>query len=150
MADFLVALGARDQPTVQLAGPDLVLGAVAAHGRLRDIDQPSAAATDLTFTSHISLGELPPLIQDANPCFLAAAADEEGPAGCLRKILREARGTWPGIAGQQNRRLSGLLEMFGSAAQLHMWRADCHVPHGGLPPQEACQWPKLLFAMRLF
>ncbi|MEW1724794.1 DUF317 domain-containing protein [Streptomyces sp. NPDC093109] len=78
VADFLVALDARDQAVVPLAGSELVLDAVAAHGWFRDIDQPQAAATDPTFTSHISLGEVPPLIQDADPRVLGA---EERPDG---------------------------------------------------------------------
>lgn len=81
MADFLVALDARDQPAVPLADPELVLGAVTGHGWLRDIDQPQAAATDPTFTSHVSLGEVPPLIQDADPRALTTEADEAGPSG---------------------------------------------------------------------
>ncbi|MFC9131347.1 DUF317 domain-containing protein [Streptomyces sp. NPDC057099] len=81
VADFLVALDASDQPAVQLAGSELVLDAVAAHGWIRDIDQPQAAATDPTFTSHISLGEVPPLIQDADPRALTTEGDERGPAG---------------------------------------------------------------------
>ena len=68
-------------PPCRFGGPELVLDAVAAHGWLRDIDQPDAAATDPTFTSHISLGEVPPLIQDADPRALTTAADEAGPAG---------------------------------------------------------------------
>ncbi|MEU5628899.1 DUF317 domain-containing protein [Streptomyces tendae] len=81
VTDFLVALDARDDPTAPLAGPELVLDSVTAHGWLRDIDQPHAAATDPTFTSHISLGEVPPLIQDADPRALTTEADESGLAG---------------------------------------------------------------------
>ena len=81
VTDFLVALEARDQPAVPLDGPELVLDAVTAHGWIRDIDQPHAAATDPTFTSHISRGEVPPLIQDADPRALTTEADEAGPAG---------------------------------------------------------------------
>ncbi|MEV5506604.1 DUF317 domain-containing protein [Streptomyces orinoci] len=81
LADFLLALDARDGPAEPLGGPELVLDAVTAHGWLRDIDQPNAAATDATFTSHLSLGEVPPLIQDADPRTLVAEADAEGPAG---------------------------------------------------------------------
>ncbi|MFE4059946.1 DUF317 domain-containing protein [Streptomyces sp. NPDC059096] len=81
VADFLVALDARDQPTVPLAGPDQVLDAVAAHGWLRAADQPHAAAMDPAFTSHLSLGEVPPLIQDGDLHALATGADEAGPAG---------------------------------------------------------------------
>lgn len=81
LVDFLVALDARDQPAVPLGGAELVLDAVTAHGWLRDIDQPGAGAMDPTFTSHVSLGEVPPLIQDADPRALVAEADEAGPGG---------------------------------------------------------------------
>ena len=81
LGDFLVALDARDQPGVPLGGPELVLDAVTAHGWLRDIDQPATGAMDPTFTSHFSLGEVPPLIQDGDPQALTLAADEVGPAG---------------------------------------------------------------------
>ncbi|MFE0187962.1 DUF317 domain-containing protein [Streptomyces sp. NPDC058989] len=81
LVDFLVALDARDQPAVPLGGAELVLDAVTAHGWLRDIDQPGAGAMDPTFVSHLSLGEVPPLIQDADPRALVAEADEAGPVG---------------------------------------------------------------------
>ncbi|MEF9902059.1 DUF317 domain-containing protein [Streptomyces sp. P9-A2] len=81
IVDFLFALDARDQPAVQLAGPEPVLDAVTAHGWLRDIDRPGTGAMDPTFASHISLGEVPPLIQDADPRALTVGADEAGPAG---------------------------------------------------------------------
>ncbi|MGW4197047.1 DUF317 domain-containing protein [Streptomyces sp. NPDC005004] len=81
VADFLVALDARDQPAEPLGRPEQVLDAVATHGWLRDIDRPQAAATDPTFASHLSLGDVPPLIQDADPRVLTTAADEPGPAG---------------------------------------------------------------------
>jgi hypothetical protein len=81
LVDFLVALDAHDQPAAAFTGPELVLDAVAAHGWLRDVDQPDAGATDPTFTSHLSLGEVPPLIQDADPRALTIEADEAGPAG---------------------------------------------------------------------
>ncbi|MFK4547285.1 hypothetical protein RKD29_006881 [Streptomyces tendae] len=81
VVDFLLALDASNQPASALARPELVLDAVAAHAWLRDIDQPQAAATDPTFTSHISLGEVPPLIQDGDPRGLSAEDDETGPAG---------------------------------------------------------------------
>ncbi|MFF0700134.1 DUF317 domain-containing protein [Streptomyces tendae] len=83
VVDFLVALDASNQPASPLAGPELALDAVASHGWLRDIDQPQAAATDPTFTSHISLGEVPPLIQDGDLRALSAEDDETGPAGWL-------------------------------------------------------------------
>ncbi|GGT22129.1 DUF317 domain-containing protein [Streptomyces antibioticus] len=81
LADFLVALDAREETATAFAGPDLVLDAATAHGWLRDIDQPDAGATDPTFTSHLSLGEVPPLIQDADPRALTAGADVVGPVG---------------------------------------------------------------------
>ncbi|MEV5605513.1 DUF317 domain-containing protein [Streptomyces sp. NPDC052299] len=81
VVDFLVALDASGQPAEQLAGPEVVLDAVAAHGWLRDVDRPEGEATDPTFTSQISLGEVPPLIQDSDPRVLAAEYDETGPAG---------------------------------------------------------------------
>lgn len=81
VVDFLVALDASGQPAEPLAGPELVLDAVAAHGWLRDVDRPEGGAADPTFTSQISLGEVPPLIQDFDPRVLAAGYDEVGPAG---------------------------------------------------------------------
>ncbi|TQE30526.1 DUF317 domain-containing protein [Streptomyces ipomoeae] len=81
LAEFLVALDARDQPTAAFTGPELVLDAVTAHGWLRDVDQLDAGATDPTFTSHLSLGEVPPLIQDGDPRALTVEADEAGPVG---------------------------------------------------------------------
>ncbi|MFF0740555.1 DUF317 domain-containing protein [Streptomyces sp. NPDC004111] len=81
LADFLGALDARDQPTAQLGGPNLVLDAVTAHGWLRDIDHPQAGATDPSFTAHVTFGEVPALIQDANPRALTTGADEPGLAG---------------------------------------------------------------------
>lgn len=81
VADFLVTLDALGQPAVPLADSELVLDAVVAHGWLRDVDQPHAAATDPTFTSHISLGDVPPLIQDADLRALTTEAGEMGPAG---------------------------------------------------------------------
>lgn len=81
LGDFLVALDARDQPAASLAEPETVLDAVAAHGWLRDVDRPGAVATDPTFTSHLSHGEIPRLIQDADPRALVTEADEVGLAG---------------------------------------------------------------------
>ncbi|MEU5833058.1 DUF317 domain-containing protein [Streptomyces diacarni] len=81
VVEFLLALDARDQPTGPLAGPDLVLDAVAVHGWLRDPDEPQTAASDPTFTTHLSLGEVPPLIQDGDPRSLAGGLHEPGPYG---------------------------------------------------------------------
>lgn len=80
VADFLTALAAHTQPAVPLVRPELVVDAVTAHGWLRDADQ-SAGATDPTFISHVSLGEVPPLIQDADPRTLIAGSDGTGPDG---------------------------------------------------------------------
>ncbi|MER6500188.1 DUF317 domain-containing protein [Streptomyces sp. NPDC001455] len=81
LADFLVALDACDQPVAPVVSPSLVLDAVAAHGWLRDIDQFETGAMDPTFTSHFSLGQVPPLIQDADPRSLTTEADDVGPVG---------------------------------------------------------------------
>lgn len=81
VADLLAALGDRDQLAVPLGGPELVLDAVTSNGWLRDIDQPHAMATDPMFTTCVSLGQVPPLIQDGDPRALTLAADEAGPAG---------------------------------------------------------------------
>ncbi|MFE4490952.1 DUF317 domain-containing protein [Streptomyces niveus] len=81
VADLLAALDERDQPAVPLGGPELVLDAVIAHGWLRDIDQPDARATDPMFTTRLSLGDVPALIQDGDLDSLTVAADEAGPVG---------------------------------------------------------------------
>ncbi|MZG16849.1 DUF317 domain-containing protein [Streptomyces sp. SID5914] len=81
LADFLCALDARDEPAVSLGGPELVLDAVTAHGWLRDIDAPRAGAVDPTFASHVHLGEVPPLIEDADPLSLVAEPDDAVRAG---------------------------------------------------------------------
>ncbi|GAA2651559.1 DUF317 domain-containing protein [Streptomyces aculeolatus] len=80
VADFLAALDAHPRPAVPLVRPELVVDAVTAHGWLRDVDQ-SAGTTDPTFISHVSLGEVPPLIQDADPRAMTAEPDEPGPSG---------------------------------------------------------------------
>ncbi|MEU2263876.1 DUF317 domain-containing protein [Streptomyces sp. NPDC019645] len=81
LADFLVTLDARDHPTTAITGPKPVLDAVTAHGWLLDIDQPDAAATDPTMTSHLSLVDVPPLIQDGDPCALTVEPHGAAPAG---------------------------------------------------------------------
>ncbi|MHA4818956.1 SPDY domain-containing protein [Streptomyces aculeolatus] len=80
VADLLAALDAHTQPAAPLVRPELVVDAVTAHGWLRDADQ-SAGATDPTVISHVSLGEVPPLIQDADPRTLTGEPDEPGPHG---------------------------------------------------------------------
>jgi hypothetical protein len=59
----------------------LVLDAVGAHGWPRDFGDPDAWALDPTVATHVRLGELPPLIQDADPRTLVAEAGEAGPVG---------------------------------------------------------------------
>ncbi|WSQ12942.1 DUF317 domain-containing protein [Streptomyces sp. NBC_01231] len=81
LSDFLLALDARDRPTMAFTRPELVLDAVTAHGWFRDVDHPDAGATDPTFISHLRFSEVPPLIQDADPRVLTVEADERGPAG---------------------------------------------------------------------
>ncbi|MEU6230851.1 DUF317 domain-containing protein [Streptomyces sp. NPDC047042] len=81
VVDFLFALDAYEQPAEPFAAPEVVLDAVTGHGWLRDIDQPGAGAMDPTFTSHLTLGEVPSLIQDADPRALALGVDEAGAAG---------------------------------------------------------------------
>ncbi|MER7932986.1 MULTISPECIES: DUF317 domain-containing protein [unclassified Streptomyces] len=81
VVDFLIALDAHGEPAVPSAASELVVDAVAAHGWVRDIDLPQAAASDPTFTSHVSLGEVPTLIQDADPQVLTVEDDEVAPAG---------------------------------------------------------------------
>lgn len=81
IADFLVALDACGQPSAVSAGSEAVLDSVAAHGWLRDADQPHAAAMHPTFTTRLSLGEVPPLIQGSDPRALTVEADEPGATG---------------------------------------------------------------------
>ncbi|WP_329457143.1 DUF317 domain-containing protein [Streptomyces sp. NBC_01497] len=81
LADFLAALDACEQPALPFGGHEPVLDAVTANGWLRDADQPGAAAADPTFASHIRLGEMPPLIQDADPLALVVEADDAVLAG---------------------------------------------------------------------
>ncbi|MGK4906461.1 DUF317 domain-containing protein [Streptomyces albus] len=81
LVDFLLALDARAEPAEQCVGPETVLEAFSAHGWLRDIDQPQAAATDPAFTSCFTLCEVPSLIQDGDPHALAQGADGLGPVG---------------------------------------------------------------------
>ncbi|MFK0120093.1 DUF317 domain-containing protein [Streptomyces sp. NPDC090994] len=81
LVDFVTALDARDQPVFPFGGPEAVVDAVTAHGWIRDVDQPATAAIDPTFATHISLGDVPSLIQDADPRTLTKEADEREPAG---------------------------------------------------------------------
>ncbi|WP_032791547.1 MULTISPECIES: DUF317 domain-containing protein [Streptomyces] len=81
IADFLLALEECSQPTNVSASAEAVLEAAAANGWLRDADQPHAAAMHPTFTSRLSFGEMPPLIQDADPRALIVEGDVPGSAG---------------------------------------------------------------------
>ncbi|MFD9817444.1 DUF317 domain-containing protein [Streptomyces violascens] len=67
LADFLVALDAREAPDAGFAHAESVLTALSAHGWLRDMDRPHTTATDPGFSASVSLEMLPPLIQDADP-----------------------------------------------------------------------------------
>ncbi|MET8577299.1 DUF317 domain-containing protein [Streptomyces sp. NPDC005012] len=81
VTDFLLALDARRGSATFFEGPEQVLTSVTGNGWFRDVDQPAAGATDPTFTSHLSFGEVPPLIQDGDPAVLAIGPQEAGPAG---------------------------------------------------------------------
>ncbi|MFJ7059987.1 DUF317 domain-containing protein [Streptomyces microflavus] len=81
ITDFLLALDECGQPTALSAGPEVVLDAATGHGWLRDADQPHTAAMHPTFTARLSLSEVPPLIQDADPSALTAEAEEQGAMG---------------------------------------------------------------------
>ncbi|MEW1550200.1 DUF317 domain-containing protein [Streptomyces tsukubensis] len=79
LIDFVLALGACDHPTAALTGPEAVLDAVTAQGWLRDADEPHSTAMHPTFASRLSLSEVPPLIQDADPRVLTTEPDETRP-----------------------------------------------------------------------
>ncbi|WP_138898860.1 DUF317 domain-containing protein, partial [Streptomyces chryseus] len=81
LTDFLFALDRCDRPTAASTGPEVVLDAVTAHGWLPDADEPHTTAMHPTFTARLSLSEVPPLIQDANPRALTTEPDETGPFG---------------------------------------------------------------------
>lgn len=67
LADFLVALDAREAPDAGFANAESVLAALNARGWPRDMDRPRTTATDPGFSASVSLEMLPPLIQDADP-----------------------------------------------------------------------------------
>ncbi|KUO22167.1 DUF317 domain-containing protein [Streptomyces dysideae] len=67
LADLLIALDTRDVPDTGFGEPEAVLAALVAQGWMRDVDRPTTTATDPGFASSVSLEELPPLIQDADP-----------------------------------------------------------------------------------
>ncbi|MFE0255743.1 DUF317 domain-containing protein [Streptomyces sp. NPDC059010] len=67
LSDLLIALDAREAPDTGFERPETVLDAPIAHGWIRDVDRPHTAATDPGLSACISLGMLPPLIEDADP-----------------------------------------------------------------------------------
>lgn len=67
LADFLLALDAREAPDAGFEDAETVLTVLSACGWLRDLDRPRTTATDPGFSASISLETLPPLIQDADP-----------------------------------------------------------------------------------
>ncbi|MFJ8676279.1 DUF317 domain-containing protein [Streptomyces sp. NPDC093589] len=67
LADFLLALDAREDPAVGFDGPGTVLAALTDRGWIRDIDHPNSGAADPGSSSSFMLCLLPPLIQDADP-----------------------------------------------------------------------------------
>ncbi|MET8831302.1 DUF317 domain-containing protein [Streptomyces sp. NPDC004610] len=68
LADLLRALHAHKAPGVTSTGTgDGVLVALTALGWFRDLDSPHTTAADPGFSSTVSLGTVPPLIQDADP-----------------------------------------------------------------------------------
>ncbi|MEU5898928.1 DUF317 domain-containing protein [Streptomyces venezuelae] len=81
LTDFLLAFDECGHPTAALTGPEVVLDAVTTQGWLRDADEPHSTAMHATFTSRLSFGEVPPLIQDADPRALTTEPDETGPFG---------------------------------------------------------------------
>lgn len=81
IADFFLALDGCGRPAAASAGPEAVIDGVTAHGWFRDAEQPHAAAVHPTFTARVSLGEVPPFIQDSDPRALTADAEEHGPMG---------------------------------------------------------------------
>ncbi|MEV8307180.1 DUF317 domain-containing protein [Streptomyces flavidovirens] len=81
LTDFLLALDECGHPTAALTGPEVVLDAVTAQGWLRDAEEPHSTAMHPTFTSRLSLSEVPPLIQDADSRVLTTESDGTGPFG---------------------------------------------------------------------
>ncbi|MFF3372042.1 DUF317 domain-containing protein [Streptomyces sp. NPDC002680] len=67
LADLLLALDAGDLPDTGFGEPDVVLTTLVAQGWMRDVDRPATTVTDPGFTSSVSLEEVPPLIEDADP-----------------------------------------------------------------------------------
>lgn len=66
LADLLVAIDASNTPDVGFEGPETVLNALCA-GWIREVDRPRTTVMDPGFASSVSLGMVPPLIEDADP-----------------------------------------------------------------------------------
>ncbi|MFE5509437.1 DUF317 domain-containing protein [Streptomyces sp. NPDC056529] len=67
LTDLLLALDARAEPALSFGGPETVLAAVCARGRLRDADRPHVAAFAPGPSAGISLEDVPPVVRDADP-----------------------------------------------------------------------------------
>ncbi|MFB7781390.1 DUF317 domain-containing protein [Streptomyces vinaceus] len=67
VADFLLAVEARTDPTVNYCGPVSVMSALTALGWLRDFDHPETTAWDAGMSAGFTWGELPAGIQDGDP-----------------------------------------------------------------------------------
>ncbi|AZK98671.1 DUF317 domain-containing protein [Streptomyces sp. SID5473] len=67
VADFLLALNARTEPTAGFTGPHTVLDALVAQGWLLDIDHPATTATAPDLAATVSLEAIPEHVFDADP-----------------------------------------------------------------------------------
>jgi hypothetical protein len=67
LSDLLIALDAREAPDMGFERPEMVLDEPLARGWIRDVDRPHTAAMDPGLSACISLGMVPPLIEDADP-----------------------------------------------------------------------------------
>ncbi|WP_369173517.1 DUF317 domain-containing protein [Streptomyces sp. R28] len=67
LSDLLIALDAREAPDTGFERPETVLDAALGQGWIRDVDRPHTAAMDPGLSACLSLGMLPPLIEDADP-----------------------------------------------------------------------------------
>ncbi len=122
LTDFVVALDECGHPTAALTGPEVVLDAVTAQGWLRDADEPHSTAMHPTFTSRLSLSEVPPLIQDADPRVLATEPDEPGPLHGRRGLSPR----WPP-------RTCGLRRSVPACRTT----SSPHSPHHSVPPHRS-------------
>ncbi|MFG2312062.1 DUF317 domain-containing protein [Streptomyces sp. NPDC048566] len=67
LADLLMAIDTREAPDIGFERPEAVLNALGAQGWVRDVDCPHTTAMDPGFSTTVSLGLQPPLVQDAHP-----------------------------------------------------------------------------------